>query len=144
MNHSSIILPLQKMKKGTFCRKQQCRNSTSSKKMWEGGSRGTTNSRHEQWRWQVKSNRFIGNGRTVVEIWRCYSPLPGDVPRTEGTTITGSVVWNLPPRQEGGYTTKGRRPNPLTRRRSGRPTSLQKSPQHPHGHCYLKKPKAAF
>ena len=34
--------------------------------------------------------------------------------------------WNLPPWQ-GWYTTKGQRPNPLTHRRSGRPTSLQKS-----------------
>ena len=31
------------------------------------------------------------------------------------TPINRSVVWNLPPRQEGGYTTKGRRPNPLIR-----------------------------
>ena len=40
---------------------------------------------------------------------------------------------------------KGRRPNPLTRYQSRRPKFLQKSvcktPQHSHGHCYLKNQK---
>ena len=54
-----------------------------------------------------------------------------ECPRGPATQARGlktrNVVWNLPPRQEGEYTTKGRRPNPLTRRRSGRPTYQQKS-----------------
>ena len=54
-----------------------------------------------------KSNKIFETVLNMTQKWQ-HSTSKTDTP------INCSVVWNLPPRQEGGYTTKGRRPNPLT------------------------------